>query len=166
MLRGKWILDNILGMPPPPPPANVPALPENRPGSRRRRCASGWRSTGATRRAPRAIRAWIRRGSRWRTSTRSAAGATRGEGGRRIDASGSLPGGAPFDGVAGLRQALLARPDVFVATLTEKLLTFALGRGVDYSDAPAVRADRREAAHDDYRFSSLVLAIARAHRFR
>ena len=78
-----------------------------------------------------------------------------------IDASGSLPGGATFDGVRGLRRALLARPDVFVGTLTEKLLTYALGRGVDYNDAPAVRQIRRDAAADDYRFS-----IARCWRLR
>jgi hypothetical protein len=68
--------------------------------------------------------------------------------------------------VSGLRQALLARPDVFVGTLTEKLLTFALGRGVDYTDAPAVRQIRRDAARDDFRFSSLVAAIAKSTPFQ
>jgi hypothetical protein len=94
---------------------------------------------------------------RWRTL---------GEGRAPIDASGSLPGGGTFDSVAGLRQALLARPDVFVGTLTEKLLTFGLGRGVDYRDAPAVRQIRREAARDDYRLSSLVVAIVKSAPFQ
>ncbi len=91
---------------------------------------------------------------RWRTL---------GEGRSPIDASGSLPGAAAFEGVAGLRQAVLARPDVFVGTLTEKLLTFALGRGIDYKDAPAVRQIRRDSARDDYRFSSLVAGDCEEH---
>ena len=78
-----------------------------------------------------------------------------------------LPGGATFDGVAGLRAALARQAGLFVATLTEKLLTFALGRGVDYHDAPAIRQIRRDAAADDYRF---VIArgarLRRAHHFR
>jgi hypothetical protein len=65
-----------------------------------------------------------------------------------------------------LRKALLARPDVFVGTFTEKLLTYALGRGVDYKDAPAVRQIRRDAAADDYRFSTLILAIVRSTPFQ
>ena len=68
--------------------------------------------------------------------------------------------------MAGLRQALLARPEVFVGTLAEKLMTYALGRGVTYSDAPAVRAIHRQAAADDYRFSALVGAIVRSAPFQ
>jgi hypothetical protein len=94
---------------------------------------------------------------RWRTL---------GEGRSPIDASGSMPGGRTFEGVAGLRQALLGRPDIFVGTLTEKLLTFALGRGVDYRDAPAVRQIRREAGSHNYRFSSLVLALVKSNPFQ
>jgi hypothetical protein len=90
---------------------------------------------------------------------------TRGDDGTAIDASGSLPGTAAFDGVAGLRQTLAARPDVFVTTLTEKLLTYALGRGVEYADAPAVRQIVRDAARDDYRFTSVIVAVARSAPF-
>ena len=79
---------------------------------------------------------------------------------------GTLPGGTTFDGVSGLRTALLSRPEPFVGTLTEKLLTYALGRGVTYSDAPAVRQIRRAAAADDYRFTSLVAAIAESAPFQ
>ena len=164
--RGKWILENILGMPPPPPPANVPPLEDNKSGSRaltmRQRmaqhranpvCASCHRNIDPLGLAMENFDAI----GRWRTV---------GEGRASIDTSGSLPGGITFDGVAGLRQALLARPDVFVGTLSEKLLTFALGRGVDYHDAPAVREIVRKAARGDYAFSSLILAIAESTPFQ
>src|SRR6185503_13315624 len=88
------------------------------------------------------------------------------EGRLPIDASGTLPSGAVFDGVSGLRTALLAQPELFVGTLTEKLLTYALGRGVTYTDAPAVRQIRGVAAADDYKFSSLVVAIANSTPFQ
>ncbi len=88
------------------------------------------------------------------------------EDGLPIDASGSLPGGQTFEGVAGLRQELLVRSDVFVGTLTEKLLTYGLGRGIDYHDAPAVREIVRKAARDDYSFSSLILAIVESKPFQ
>ena len=88
------------------------------------------------------------------------------EDGLPIDASGSLPGGQTFEGVDGLRQAVLARPEVFVGTLTEKLLTYGLGRGVDYRDASAVREVVRRAALDDYSFSSLILAIVESSPFQ
>jgi hypothetical protein len=152
-------------MPPPAPPENVPPLKEARSGgkvlSMRERmvehranatCASCHQlmdPAGLSMENFDAI-------GRWRT---------RGEDGAAIDASGSLPGGGPFDGVTGLRQTIAARPDVFVGTLTEKLLTFALGRGVDYHDGPAIRQIVREAARDDYRFSSVILALTRSAPF-
>ena len=80
--------------------------------------------------------------------------------------SGSLPDGTRFADVDGLEQALLGHPELFVGTLAEKLLTFALGRGVDYADAAAVRQIRREAARDNYRFSSLITAIAKSTPFQ
>ena len=83
-----------------------------------------------------------------------------------IDASGALPGVGTFRGVAGLEQALLSRPELFAATLTEKLLTFALGRGVEYYDAPAVRQIVRDSARDGYRFSSLILGIVKSVPFQ
>ena len=78
----------------------------------------------------------------------------------------SSPDGTTFDGVAGLRQALLRRPEQFISTLAEKMLTYALGRGVEYYDAPALRAILRDAARDDHRFSSLVLAIVNSTPFQ
>ena len=166
VLRGKWVLDNILGMPPPPPPPDVPPLAEGEAGgeapSMRERMAQHRRNPACAAchqlmdPAGLAMENFDAVG-RWRQ---------RDEGWRAIDAAGSLPGSAAFDGVAGLRQALLARPDLFVRTLSEKLLTFALGRGVDHADAPAVRQILREAAGDDNRFSSLVLAIVKSTPFQ
>ena len=83
-----------------------------------------------------------------------------------IDASGELPGGVRFDGAAGLRAALVRDPGRFAGTLTEKLLTYALGRGLEPYDAPAVRAIVRAAARDGYRFSSLVVGIVESAPFR
>jgi hypothetical protein len=94
---------------------------------------------------------------RWRTRT---------EAGTAVDASGGLPGSATFDGVSGLRGALLRRPDLFVNTVTEKLMTYALGRGLEYYDAPSVRAIVRDARGTDYRFSSLVLGIVNSSPFQ
>ena len=83
-----------------------------------------------------------------------------------IDAAGSIPGGGSFDGVSGLREAVLARPEVFVGTMTEKLLTYALGRGLDHHDGAAVRRIARDAAKQDYRFSALVLGIVESMPFQ
>jgi hypothetical protein len=83
-----------------------------------------------------------------------------------IDASGTMFDGTSFRGVAELQAALLRRPELFVSTLTEKLLTFATGRGVEYYDAPAVRTIVRGAAAQDYRFSSLVVGIVNSTPFR
>ena len=166
VLRGKWILENLLGMPPPPPPANVPPLDEDRDGG----AGLPMRERMAQHRANPACAACHQLMDpaglamenfdaigRWRE--RDAAR-------RPIDVSGSLPGGHEFEGVGGLRQALLARPELFVRTMTEKLLTFALGRGVDHADAPAVRQILREAARNDNRFSSLVLAVVESTPFQ
>jgi hypothetical protein len=80
--------------------------------------------------------------------------------------SGTLPGLGDVNGVAGLEEALLRRPELFAATLTEKLLTFALGRGVEYYDAPAVRKILREAQSGGYHFSSLILGIVNSAPFQ
>jgi hypothetical protein len=93
---------------------------------------------------------------RWRTA----------EGGTPVDASGSLPSGASFDGAAELQRALLSRPELFVSTLVEKLLTYALGRGLEYYDAPAVRKAVRDARRDDFRFSSVILAVTNSEAFQ
>ncbi len=163
VIRGKWVLQNILGTPPPPPLPNVPALKDNTVDghlSVRERlaehranpvCASCHNlmdPVGFSLENYDAI-------GRWRTL----------EEGQPVDASGGLPDGSQFTGVAGLEQGLLDRPELFVGTLTEKLFTFALGRGVEKSDGPAVRKVLREARRDDYRFSSIILGIVKSTPF-
>ena len=83
-----------------------------------------------------------------------------------VDVSGGLPGAGALNGVSGLEEGLLRRPELFAGTLTEKLLTFALGRGVEYYDAPAVRQILRDAEPDGYRFSSLILGIVKSVPFQ
>jgi hypothetical protein len=94
---------------------------------------------------------------RWRTRTES---------GSDVDASGGLPDGSAFTGMSGLRSALLRRPELFAGTLTEKLMTYGLGRGLEFHDAPAVRAIVSSAQARDYRFSSLVLGIVGSDSFQ
>ena len=165
VVRGKWVLENILGTPPPPPPPDVPDLPEREAGE-----------------APRSLRARleVHRANpvcsacharmdplgfalehfdavgKWREA----------EGGVPIDASGALPDGTTFDGLPGLRDVLLERQDEFVTTVAEKLLTYALGRGIEHYDRPALRAIVRDAAADGHRWSSLVLGVARSLPFQ
>jgi cytochrome c5 len=164
VVRGKWILDNIIGTPPPPPPSVVPPFPEDAPG------------------APTTVRA---RMERHRASPACAGchkvmdplglalenfdaiGAWRSsEAGVPIDASGELGDGTRIDGVVALREALLKRSDVLVGTMTEKLMTYALGRRVEPFDMPAVRTIVREAARDGYRFSSIVRGIVTSVPFQ
>jgi hypothetical protein len=165
VIRGKWILDNVLGVPPPPPPANVPPLDDvknvkknapirERLAEHRKNptCAGCHRLMDPVGFALENYDAV----GRWRTL----------DGGEPIDASGMLFNGTEFDGVAGLQKAILSRPDLFASTLTEKLLTFAIGRGVAYYDAPAVRKIVRDAGTQDYRFSSIVMGIVKSMPFR
>ena len=165
VLRGKWILENLLGTPPPPPPANVPPLEETRSNTR---VVSMRERMAAHRRNPQcAVCHRIMDPAGLSMENFDAIGRWRdAEGGAAIDAAGNLPGGEDFDGVAGLRGALLERPEVFVGTVTEKLLTYALGRGLDHADAPAVRAIARAAAADGYRLSSLILGIVESTPFQ
>ena len=93
---------------------------------------------------------------RWRTV----------EAGHPIDSSGGLPDGSQFDGVSGLQHALLSRPELFVGVLTEKLLTYAVGRGVEHYDAPAIRKVLRDARAENYRLSSLIMGITRSTPFQ
>ena len=166
VLRGKWILENILGTPPPPPPPNVPPLAESNGGGK----ALSMRERMAQHRANAACSGCHQLMDpaglsmehfdaigRWRTRT---------EAGSAVDSSGSLPDGSTFDGLSGLRGALLNRPELFVSTTTEKLLTYALGRGVEYYDAPTVRAIVRDARQNDYRFSSLLLGVVASRPFQ
>ena len=164
VLRGVWVLSNIVGAPPPPPLPNVPALDGNVPANlpvRERMaahraspvCASCHRTidpVGFTLENFDAV-------GRWRDNE--------GDSGP-IDVSGTLPGLGDVNGVAGLEDALLRRPELFASTLTEKLLTFALGRGVEYYDAPAVRKILREAQPGGYHFSSLILGIVNSAPFQ
>jgi len=88
------------------------------------------------------------------------------EDGKAIDASGGLPDGSNFTGVTGLQQALLSRPELFVGTVTEKMLTYALGRGVEYYDAPSVRKILAETRTNDFRFSSMILGVVNSAPFK
>ncbi len=164
-LRGKWILTNILGTPPPSPPPGVPPLKdaaangkvmtmrERMAEHRKNPACSGCHTLMDP--AGFALENFDAVG-RWRTA----------DTGTPVDASGGLPDGSAFSGIAGLRSALLARPQVFAGNVTEKLLTFALGRGVEDFDGPAVRGIVHGAAVQDYKFSSLVLGIVNSTPFQ
>jgi len=165
VIRGRWILSNILGVPPPPPPGAVPTLKEgaaagNATTMRERMaahrenpacagCHKLMDPVGFTLENYDAV-------GRWRNA----------ENGKPIDASGGLPDGGNFEGVDGLQRALLSRPEVFACVFTEKLMTYALGRGVEPYDAPAVRGVVRSASAQDYRFSSFILGIVSSTPFQ
>jgi hypothetical protein len=163
--RGKWVLETLLGTPPPPPPADVPELTAA-PNGRRLSLRDQMQAhrTNATCAACHsrmdpigfALENYDAVG-RWRAE----------DAGAPIDASGTLPDGTMFEGPAGLNQLLLTRyRDDFARTATARLLTYALGRGIEYHDYPAVRAIVREAARADYRMSSLILAIVKSTPFQ
>jgi len=164
VVRGKWILDNLVGTPPPPPPPVVPPFPEDTPGA-----PKTVRARMETHRASPACAGCHRimdpiglalenfdAVGVWRTQ----------EAGTAIDASGELADGTRINGAVELRESLLKRPDVLVSTMTEKLLTYALGRGVEADDMPAVRAIVRGAEQDGYRFSSIVRGIVTSVPFQ
>jgi len=165
VLRGKWLLDNFLGTPPPAPPPNIPALEEDTatrtPSSVRERLEAHRRSPSCAvchdRMDPLgfALENYDAIGA-WRTTDLT----------HPIDASARLPDGTAFEGPAGLRALLLSQQDQFVQTVTEKLLTYALGRQLEYYDAPVVREITRGAAADDHRWSSVILAIVRSMPFQ
>ena len=165
VIRGVWVLGNLFGAPPPPPLPNVASLVENPIAANlpmRERLAAH-RSNAVCATCHRTIDP-----AGFSLESFNAIGQWRDHEGEDvpIDASGALPGVGTFRGVAGLEQALLSRPELFAATLTEKLLTFALGRGVEYYDAPAVRQIVRDSARDGYRFSSLILGIVKSVPFQ
>ena len=164
--RGKWVLMNILGVIPPDPPPNVPPLKpsgngqvveqtmrqrmeEHRQNAACASCHKMMDPIGFTLENFDAV-------GRWRTR----------DAGKPLDVTGQLTDGAKIEGVVGLRQALERYSPQFMRTFTEKLLTYALGRGVDYQDMPVVRDIVRQAARDDYRFSSLVLGIVTSAPFQ
>ena len=164
--RGKWVLENVLGTPPPPPPANVPDLePDADSGkalSMRERmeqhranpvCASCHRIMDPLGLALENFDAV----GRWRTHM---------PGGTAIDAAGTMPDGTAFEGPADLRELLVGNAEQFATVVTEKLLTYALGRGVEYYDSPAVRQITRGAAEDDYGLASLVVGVVQSTPFQ
>jgi hypothetical protein len=164
VIRGHWILANLVGAPPPPPPPNVPSLDDNtvsaslpireRLAAHRANpsCASCHNVMDPVGFALENFDAV----GRWRTTEEN----------KPIDASGGLPDGSTVEGVAALERGLLQRPELFAGTLTEKLLIFALGRGMEYYDSPAVRQIVRRAQADNYRFSSLILGIVNSTPFQ
>jgi mono/diheme cytochrome c family protein len=167
VLRGAWILENILGTPPAAPPPDVEGFPENKDGEKARSvreimeqhrakptcnsCHGVMDPLGFALENFDAI-------GEWRDMDRQAATV--------IDASGRLVDGTPIRSPADLRQAIMRRPEQFVQTATEKLMTYALGRSVEYYDMPAVRQIVRDAARDDYRFSSIVMGIVKSAPFQ
>ncbi len=165
-IRGKWVLEQLLGLPPPPPPPNVPSLKEDastRTLTMRQRmeqhranptCAVCHRAMDPI---GFALENFDGLG-RWRDSTGAGAGP--------IDATGVLPDGTRFDGPEGLRELLLSKKDQFLETFTERLMTYALGRGVEEYDGPALRKITREAALNDNRWSSIILGIVKSTPFQ
>jgi len=164
VLRGKWILENILGAPPPPPPPNVPDLDKagsteglsvrermvkHRANPACAGCHSRMDPIGFAMENFDAI-------GRWRDQ----------DAGNPIDASGVFPGGEKFDGMAGLKAALLSHPEEFVSTITEKLMMYGVGRNVQYYDQPAIRAIIKQAARNNYTFASLVLGVVESAPFQ
>ena len=161
--RGKWILTNLLGVPPTPPPPNVPPLQENgqgQPKSLRERmeqhrkdpvcagCHKIMDPIGFSLENFDAV-------GHWRTT----------DDGARIDPSGTLFDGTAIDGAVGLRKALLRQPEVFVGVMTEKMLTYALGRGLEYYDMPTVRKIVHDGRSTNYKFSSIVSGIVKSAPF-
>jgi hypothetical protein len=166
VLRGKWLLESILGAPPPEPPADVPGLPDRgeggKPASVRERLELHRRNpVCASCHAPMdplgfALENFDAIGT-WRRVS---------EAGTPIDATGTLPNGVKFEGPAGLRTVLLRQKEQFAATVTSKLLAYAIGRGLQDTDRPTVRAVVRDAAPADYRWSSIVLGIVKSLPFQ
>jgi hypothetical protein len=163
VIRGHWVLNNLVGAPPPPPPANVPALDNTvssmlsvRERLKKHRedpaCASCHQMMDPVGFALENFDAV----GRWRET----------EAGAPIDASGGFLDGGQCDGVSGLEQALLDRPERFVRAMTEKLMTFALGRGIEYYDAPAIRQIVARARDDNYRFSQLIQGVVESLPFQ
>jgi Protein of unknown function (DUF1592)/Protein of unknown function (DUF1588)/Protein of unknown function (DUF1587)/Protein of unknown function (DUF1585)/Protein of unknown function (DUF1595) len=165
-IRGKWVLEQLLGSPPPPPPPNVPSLKDDATTQKltmRERmeqhranptCAACHRKMDPL---GFALENFDGLGG-WRVSTAPGAGP--------IDASGALPDGTPFNGPAGLREVLLKKQDMFVETFTERLLTYALGRGVEEYDYAALRKIAREAAAHDQKWSAIILGIVNSTPFQ
>ena len=164
VVRGKWVLENLLNTPPPVPPANVPPFPDGEGTA----SASVREKMEQHRKNPVCAACHARLDplgfalenfdavGRWRET----------DAGKAVDASGKFPDGTPFNGPAEFRKGLLTHRDAFIATVTEKLLTYALGRGVEYYDMPAVRKISKDMAGKNYRWSSLILGIVNSTPFQ
>ena len=164
VLRGKWILTNLLGNPPNPPPPGVPALKDNEAGAAKLSLRERMEAHRANPACAGCHKVMDPLGfslenfdavGQWRTN----------DDGSRIDPSGTLFNGAKVDGPVALRSMLTSNPGVFAKVLTEKLMTYALGRGVEYSDMPTIREILRDASRDDYRFASIMLGIVKSTPF-
>jgi mono/diheme cytochrome c family protein len=166
VVRGKWVLENLLSSAPPPPPANIPALKTE--ASETGKALSMREAMIQHRANPSCAGCHARMDpigfamenfdavGRWRDT----------DAGQRIDVSGAFPDGTTFDGMAGLKKALLAHPDQFTGTVAEKLLMYAIGRNLQYYDAPAVRAIVRDAKASNYSFASMVLGVVKSTPFQ
>jgi len=167
VIRGAWLLENIMGTPPSPPPPNVGGFPENVVGQKaltvrellaqHRKQASCNACHGVMDPLGLSLENFDAIGE-WRDKDRFA--------GEVIDASSTMASGDKMNGVIDLRAQLMKRPEQFVRTLTEKLMVYGLGRSVDWRDMPTIRAIVRNAEGQDYRFSSLVLGIVESDQFR
>jgi len=165
-IRGKWVLEQLLGSPPPPPPPNVPSLKDDATAQKltMRERMEQHRANPTCAVCHRlmdplgfALENFDGLGT-WRVST--------GIGTGPIDSSGTLPDGTPFNGPAGLRDVLMKKKDMFVENFTERLMTYALGRGVEEYDYGALRKISREAAADNQKWSSVILGIVQSTPFR
>lgn len=164
VIRGHYILANIIGEPPPPPPPDVPSLDDNTVSA-----ALPMRARLAEHRKNPSCASChnVMDPVGFALENFDAVGRFRSvEDHHPIDASGGLPDGSTFEGVAALERGLLQRPELFAATLSEKLLTFALGRGIESYDAPAIREIVRRAQAEEFRFSALILGIVNSTPFQ
>jgi Protein of unknown function (DUF1588)/Protein of unknown function (DUF1585) len=166
-VRGKWVLEQLLGTPPPPPPPNVPALKDDGTAKKltMRQRMEEHRASPQCAVCHRlmdpigfALENYDGIG-RWRDSGGE-------DGAGPIDSSGVLPDGTEFNGPTGLREILVARKEMFVGTFTERLMTYALGRGVEEYDAPIIRKIVRDASADGQRWSSIILGIVNSNPFQ
>jgi cytochrome c551/c552 len=165
VLRGKYILENILGTPPPAPPPNVPDLKENQPGEDAKSLRARLEMHRATPTCATCHRVMDPLGlalenfdgiGQWRVK----------EPGGNIDPAGQLADGSRVDGPVALRKAVLKRPELFVRTVTQKLMTYGLGRGMESTDMPVIRGIAASSAAQNYRFSSVVLGIVKSVPFQ
>jgi hypothetical protein len=165
VLRGKFILENILGTPPPPPPPNVPTLKDNGEGGKAQSVRERLEEHRANPACATCHAVMDPLGfslenfdavGKWRTR----------EPGGKIDSTGKLADGTPVDGPVALRKALMTHPEQFAGVMAEKMLTYGLGRGLEYYDMPAVRKVAEDAAHGGYKFSALVIGIVNSTPFQ